>query len=196
MSKERPASPLVQPNAIKTAKPPCQIDPKAIISEKAILVGVNTVTIGANAVIHPYAKLDSTHGPITVGQFSIVAERATVGLASPHSSPWHIHVGDYVSIETGAVVESAVVGQATTVGSFATLEPGSQTGKFCKIAPSTKLANGTILSDYTVLFESGQTRTDQTTATRDDVQQLKLKGQTMHVETLRRLIPTNVAKWQ
>ena len=108
-------------------RPPCQIDLKAIISEKAIIVGIHLVTIKANAVLHPYAKIDSTHGPIIIGDSCIVSERAVIQAPSG-SPPSGVQIGDHVTIETSAVVQSSVVGQVTTVGAFATLEPASHIG--------------------------------------------------------------------
>ncbi|GAM87878.1 hypothetical protein ANO11243_059060 [Dothideomycetidae sp. 11243] len=196
MSRSQPVSTANATGVTRTVKPPCQIDAKAVVSEKAILAGVHPITIGANSALHPFARIDSTHGPVTIGEFCIIAERASVGLVRPQTAATHIHIHDYVSIETGAIVESSAVGKASTIGPFAALSSASQTGQFCKISAFSKLASNEALPNFTVVMDDGLHRIDQTTLTRSDIQQLKLKGQKMHLDTLRRLIPTNIAKWQ
>lgn len=114
--------------ALLPAKPPCVINPKAVISEKAALLGTHKITIGPDTVIHPYAKLDATHGPIELGAYCIVAERAIVGLTSAAPDPAAVTIGDYVSIETGATVEASQVGKATVIGAYSTLQPGCVIG--------------------------------------------------------------------
>jgi len=104
--------------SIPVSKPPCQIDNKAIISDKAILVGSHTIIIGANTVIHPYAKLDSTWAPVTVGQNVIISERTVIGVgeANKDKYPSGVTIEDSVSIETGAVVEATKIGKGSIVG--------------------------------------------------------------------------------
>lgn len=130
-SKERLISTAVPTAASKPAKPPCQIDAKAIISDKAVLVGKHQITIGANTVIHPYAKIDSTHGSIIIGEFCIIAEKAAVGFTNPDSEHAEVRIEDYVLVETGAIVEAALISKVSVVGAFAVLEPSSKIGQVC-----------------------------------------------------------------
>jgi len=58
------------------------------------------------------------------------------------------------------------------------------------------VTEGTAVPDYTVVLDADRSRIDRTTASREDIRQLRIKGQSMTVEVLRRLIPTNIAKWQ
>lgn len=112
------------------AKPPCKIDPKAIISEKAVLVGTHLITIGANTVVHPFAKLDATKAPLELGQNCIVAERAVVGiLGEPSGESSKVVIDEFVSIETGATVEASVVGKASVIGAYSTVRADCNIGK-------------------------------------------------------------------
>ncbi|KAF4554869.1 Hypothetical protein D9617_3g019380 [Elsinoe fawcettii] len=192
----KPSRPVsVAVSAPPISKPPCKIDPTATISDKAILVGSHPITIGARTVLHPFAKVDSTNGPVSLGTFCIVSERAAIGPGSQVASGSSVAIEDHVNIETGAVIESNSIGKCSIVGAYAQLDANTQLGKFCKIAPKCTLSRGTALPDFTVLLDAGHSRIDTTTSSRRDIQDLKIKGQVMHVDTLKRLIPSNIAKW-
>ena len=53
------------------------------VAESAILTGspANPITLAADCVVHPRARLDSAVGPITVGRRCIMSERCVVGAA-------------------------------------------------------------------------------------------------------------------
>ncbi|KAF7846216.1 hypothetical protein BT93_L4828 [Corymbia citriodora subsp. variegata] len=183
-------------------RPPCYIHPKAIISEKASITGTHPVTIGENSVIHPYARLSSAVGAVTIGKNCIIADRATVGLVDESADHGQlrtvaVELEDSVTVESNATVEAELVGTGSVIEVYATLRPGTVIGQpqFCKISARCE-ARGTKLPDYTIIFGEGQQRVDTTTKARADVRDLKLKGQLLHIETLKRLIPSNTAKWQ
>lgn len=101
-----------------------------------MLTGTHLISIGANTVIHPFAKLDSTFGEIKIGEGCIVAERAVVGLASEGSEGegTGVTIGDSVSIETSAVIEAERVGRGNVVCVMAVL------GRRCKIGEVSSLS--------------------------------------------------------
>ena len=68
--------------------------------------------------------------------------------------------------------------------------------QFCKISSGCQIQQEEALKDFTIVYGDDERRQDTTTQSRADIRELKLKGQTMHVDTLRRLIPSNTAKWQ
>lgn len=111
------------------AKPPCKIDPTAIISDKAILVGSHPISIGANTVLHPFAKLDSTHSPLTIEDYCIVCERATVGHVNPANGDSAITIRSHVNIETGSTVEAVEIGKGCHIGAYAIVESDSKLGQ-------------------------------------------------------------------
>ena len=201
-----------QPSAAPGPKPPCSIHPSAIISDKAIIVGTHPVSIGENTVIHPYAKISSNTGAIRIGKNCIVAERTTVGLSdSPGSfASTTVELEDSVSVETGAVVQAQRVGKGSTIEVNVVLAPGVVVGQvrpsvlsqietltspqFCKISACSNVQSAE-LPDFTIVYGDDARRIDSTTKTRSDVRDLKLKGQLMHIDTLKRLVPSNTMKW-
>jgi dynactin-6 len=53
------------------------------------------------------------------------------------------------------------------------------------------VAENDVLPDYTVVYGDGQRRQDNS-----DVDELKIRMVERQVEVLRKLIPSNIAKWQ
>jgi len=68
--------------------------------------------------------------------------------------------------------------------------------KFCKICPKSIVSEDENIQDFTILASNTVKRNDTTTAKRQDIQNIKLRGQEVHVASLRKLIPTSLAKWQ
>lgn len=203
-----------QPSAVPGPKPPCSIHPSAIISDKAVIVGTHPVSIGENVVLHPFSKITSNTGAVRIGNSCIVAERATVGLSdSPGTfAGTTVELEEGVSVETGAVVQAERVGTGSVVDVNSNLGPGVVVGKvmrssfhvliplltfdwqFCKISACSSIQSEH-LPDFTIVFGDNARRVDTTAKTRSDIRDLKLKGQLMHIETLKRLIPSNTMKW-
>ncbi|KAJ9618718.1 hypothetical protein H2203_008922 [Taxawa tesnikishii (nom. ined.)] len=193
----RPAAPANRSSVSLLPRPPCTIHPSAIISDKAIISGTYPVTIGENTVVHPYAKLSTANAPVVIGAHCIIAERASVGLGSRSGEglDFVVTVEDGVSIETGASVAGKRVGESSVVEVNGEVGAGAVVGKFCKISACCNVPAGESLPDFTVVFGFGQRRVDTTMKTREDVRELKQKGQLMHIDALKRLVPSNTAKW-
>ncbi|KEQ94543.1 hypothetical protein AUEXF2481DRAFT_6020 [Aureobasidium subglaciale EXF-2481] len=185
-----------QASAIASPKPPCTIHPSAIISDKAVIVGTHPISIGENVVLHPFAKITSNTGAVRIGKNCVVGDRATVGLSdSPGSyAGTTVELEDGVSVESGSTVQAEKVGAGSTIEANSTLGPGVVIGMFCKITASSRIQSET-LPDFTVVYGENARRIDTTTKTRSDVRDLKVKGQLMHIETLKRLVPSNTMKW-
>lgn len=58
------------------------------------------------------------------------------------------------------------------------------------MAPLTRVADGEVLDDYTVLYGAGERRIDKS-----GQEGARRKLLEMHVESLRVLIPSNASKW-
>ncbi|KAI4734829.1 trimeric LpxA-like protein [Aureobasidium sp. EXF-12298] len=185
-----------QASAVPGPKPPCSIHPSAIISDKAVIVGTHPVSIGENVVLHPFAKIVSNTGAVRIGKNCVVGDRATVGLGdSPGTfAGTTVELEESVSIESGSIVQAEKVGTGSTVEANSTLGPGVIVGKFCKITASSSIQLEH-LPDFTIVYGGNARRIDTTAKTRSDVRDLKLKGQAMHIETLKRLVPSNTMKW-
>ncbi len=61
----------------------------------------------------------------------------------------------------------------------------------CKIGPLCEVAEGEVLPDFTVIYGNGSRRIDKSGA-----EDLKMKMIARQVEVLRKLIPSNLAKFQ
>ncbi|KAI4786631.1 hypothetical protein E4T44_13614, partial [Aureobasidium sp. EXF-8845] len=105
-----------------------------------------------------------------------------------------VELEESVSVESGSNVQAEKVGVGSTVEANSTLGPGVVVGKFCKITASSSIQSGS-LPDFTIVYGGNSRRIDTTARTRPDVRDLKLKGQMMHIETLKRLVPSNTMKW-
>src|SRR5437667_4625353 len=63
-------------------KTPTSLSPSLIIADSASLTGSNLIALGDNTVIHPRARLISTHAPLTVQNLCVICEKSAVGLQS------------------------------------------------------------------------------------------------------------------
>ncbi|CAK7270217.1 hypothetical protein SEPCBS119000_003975 [Sporothrix epigloea] len=176
-----------------------------VMADAVYVVGAFPVTISSNTVIHPRARLDAKGGPINIGRRCIVEERAVVGgggSSSHHSGPvslpgsfpsreGSVTLGDYVSVETGAVIEAgAAVGQGSVVGARSQVGSGAVIGRYCTLAPQTRIPAGEKVPDYTVVFGQ-QRRRDGRMGASETRHQL----QTLKIEVLRKLIPSVPEKY-
>ncbi|PBP25343.1 transferase hexapeptide domain protein [Diplocarpon rosae] len=174
-------------------KPPTNLSSSLVIADQATLVGTKLITLGSDTVIHPRAKLNSGYGFITVGSNCIVSERSQIGLQSdpPGDEQYGVVLENAVVVEVGATVEARRVGEGTVVENNARIGKGAVLGKHCKVGPMCEVAEYECLPDYTVLYGNGLRRLDSS-----GVENLKLKNIAKQVEVLRRLIPSNLAKFQ
>jgi dynactin-6 len=99
-------------------------------------------------------------------------------------------VGDGTVIEVQAKIgKGAVLGKV--ISAFPNLKCWSDTSKHCKIGPLCEIAEGEIVPDFTVVYGNGMRRLDSS-----GVEDLKLKMVARQIEVLKRLIPSNPAKFQ
>jgi len=173
-------------------KPPTTLSPSLTIDATAVLTGTHPIILGNNTVIHPRTRFTSTHGPITVGNGCIIGERVTIGLQKSSTNQAEgVNIENGVVIEVGATIEARVIGEGSQVEVNAVIGRGSTVGKHCKIGPLCTVAENETVPDYTVIFCDGTRRVD-----RSGVEELKAKMVAKQVDVLRRLIPTNLSKFQ
>jgi dynactin-6 len=198
-------------------KPPTSISSSCVIAETATLLGIDPITISANAIIHPRAQLNSTYGPVTIGDGCIVWERASLGLLSEVEDEEGIisegvELGKNVTVEAQATIEAQSIGEGTVIEYAARIGKGSVLGKvrclpktsglvdrtdihdgtqYCKITPLSTVAPGEILSDYTVVYGQNERRVEEPGM--EDSREATHRKQ---IEVLRKLIPNNSVKWQ
>ncbi|KAI1436526.1 trimeric LpxA-like protein [Xylaria sp. CBS 124048] len=178
-------------------KAPVNFSSSITISDSALLAGTHTINISSESVIHPRAKIDSSKGRITIGRRCIVHERTTIGAVSADPTPIEsrdgVVIGDYATVEVGAVIESGgtVIGEGCHVGVASQIGKGAKLGKHSVITPRSIVRPGEVVPDFTVVYSNGTRRLDKRGAT-----ELKHRAQARQIEVLRRLIPTNPARFQ
>jgi len=94
-------------------------------------------------------------------------------------------------VEAGAIVEARKIGEGSVVEVNARIGKGAILGKHCKIGALCEVAEGEIVEDFTVIYSDGMRRVD-----RAGIEDLKLKMVGRQTEVLRKLIPSNPAKFQ
>ena len=113
-------------------KAPTALSPTCVIADTVVLTGAHLITISANVIIHPRARINSTYGPVTIDEGCIVSEKALIGLTSAaetdsnNSNSEPPTVG--VVLEPDVVVEPAAVVEGSKIGQGSTLEAGSRVG--------------------------------------------------------------------
>ncbi|CAK7270145.1 hypothetical protein SEPCBS57363_003955 [Sporothrix epigloea] len=178
---------------------------RVVMADAVYVVGAFPVTISGDTVIHPRARLDAKGGPINIGRRCIVEERAILGgggsssqnsgsVSLPGSFPspeGSVTLGDYVSVETGAVVEAgAAVGEGSVVGARSLIGSGAVIGRYCTLAPRTRISSGDKVPDFTVVY--GQQRRQDG---RIGAAEARHKLQARKIEVLRKLIPSVPEKY-
>ena len=191
-------------------KPPTNLSSQCIIDTAASIVGKHLVTIGANTVIHPRCKIVSLHAPVTIGENCIISERAVIGLPAREGAADNedseegeedevqrmgVVIEDFVTIEPGVVVEARRVKRGAVVQVLSRLGRGSELGRYCTLGPGTVVAAGEKVPERMTAYgrDGRERRLDKAP---DSVLEMREKAQTAHVDTLRKLIPSNLAKWQ
>ncbi|KAF8866763.1 trimeric LpxA-like protein [Acephala macrosclerotiorum] len=177
-------------------KPPTSLSSSIVIAEHASLTGTKLIMIGSNTVIHPRAKLNSAYAPITIGSTCIISERSQIGLLKEpeeedDEETDKVVIENGVVVEVGAIVEARRVGEGSVIEVNARIGRGAVLGKHCKIGPLCEVAEGEVVPDFTIIFGNGMRRIDSS-----GVEDLKMKMVARQVEVLRKLIPSNIAKFQ
>ncbi|KAK0376499.1 transferase hexapeptide domain-containing protein [Colletotrichum limetticola] len=173
-------------------RPPVSFSSSLTVADSAILVGTHSITIQSESVLHPRSKLETTNGSILIGRRCIIHERAHIGKVGNDDASGGISLGDYVTVEVGATIESGGtdIGTDTVVGVRSRIGHGAVIGKNCTISPLTIIKPGEKVPDFTVVYSNGQRRTD-----RRGVADLRHKAQARQIDVLRRLIPNKAEKW-
>jgi hypothetical protein len=88
--------------------------------------------MSANTILHPYAKIISSEGPVEIGEGSIVWEKGVIGIAGDQGDGEEkaTMLERNVIIETGAVVEAGTnIGEGSVIEGFARIGEGCVIGK-------------------------------------------------------------------
>jgi dynactin-6 len=164
------------PYTLPVERPPCTIDPTAVVADKATIIGTYPVEIAEHAIIHPYARI-----------------RAEGGL--PEGERGDVVLDRHVSVESGAEVLARHVGEVTEVGVHARIEAGAVVGRFCRLTPTKVVRAREEVEDFTVVFGEGQRRRDRTLVGSEEIQKQRVRAQEKHVEMLKKLVVDGKSKW-
>lgn len=127
----------ILPKTQSGPKAPVNFSSSIVIAESALLTGHHTINVSSESVIHPLAKLDSSHGRITIGRRCIVHERSFIGAAPADATPTEsrdgVTIGDYVTVENNATIESGgtTVSEGCSLGVGSKIGSGAKLGKVC-----------------------------------------------------------------
>jgi dynactin 6 len=205
----------VLPRVQSGPKAPVNFSSSITIADTSILTGGHTINISSESVVHPRARLDSANGRVTIGRRCIIHERTHIGAAGTDHTPgaFGVQLDDYVTVEVSAVIESGEtsISEGTVIGIGSRIGKGAKIGKVCPylrirgqlalhanaflqhctITAKSIIQPGEVLADHTVVYANGTRRVD-----RRDINELKNKAQARQIEILRRLIPSNPAKFK
>ncbi|KAI5820664.1 trimeric LpxA-like protein [Pyronema omphalodes] len=168
------------------SRPPCTLSTTILISETAQLTGSHPISIGEHTVLHPRCRLNSTLGPITIGDYCILNER--VNIAAPDKEGCTIE--NYVMVEMNAMVEARSVGEGTFIEVGAKLGGKCVVGKNCKFSPLTTVGEEEVVEDDMVIYGYGERRKDMSAN-----KETRKKLVERQIEGLRALIKSDRAKF-
>jgi dynactin-6 len=171
-------------------KPPAKIDPTVIIANHALLTGSYPITIGAHSVIHPYAKIISTNGPVTIGDGCIIWEKGVVGGAGP------VSLGKNVVVETCAAVEGGTLGDGCCIEAFGKVGADAVLGRGCRVMTFVEVGEGEEVEEHMILYGKGLKRRDRAVVLEGGVVEgIRESSHGKQIKALEGLVPSNLAKW-
>ncbi|KAA8910247.1 trimeric LpxA-like protein [Sphaerosporella brunnea] len=168
------------------ARPPAILSPTILISDVAQLTGTHLIRVGNHTAVHPRCRINSSAGPITIGDYCILNERTQIIAPDERG----IVLENYVVVETNAVVEAQRVGEGSVIEVGAKIGKGAVVGKNCKFTPLTTVADGEVVEDDTVVWGFGSRRKDMSGS-----KEARRKLVERQVEGLKAVIPSNRAKF-
>ncbi|KAL9090638.1 MAG: hypothetical protein Q9159_001885 [Coniocarpon cinnabarinum] len=195
------------------------IDPTAHIADKAQLhtstSAPHPIIINARCVIHPFARLDSSNGPIALGQRCVIWEKVCIGTprtlsSRPSSSAEQprddeddgeretvrtITIGDGTIIQAHAQIPGpATIGAGCNIGIAAEIGPGVVLGERVTVASGTRVAEGAVIEKGCTVWGEGQMRKPDLAVTEEaqrdmhDATRLKEDGEERHRVLLTQLV--------
>ncbi|KAK6541268.1 hypothetical protein TWF694_008631 [Orbilia ellipsospora] len=169
-----------------TPLPPLSIDPTAVLSDAISFSGIYPITIGANSIIHPRCKLNSSDGPIIIGANCIISEKTH--LIAPDIDG--LVLGDFVLIEVNCSIQAARIGEGSSAEVGVRLGKASRIGNNCTLSPLTTVSDRDFIPDLTVIYGENQRRIDSsgTGIARCEII-------LAHIECLKKLLPNKAEKY-
>ena len=168
-------------NVVPTSKPPLEIHPTAHLDPQAYVQGTYPISLGANVVIHPRARLAAVHGPLAIGAGTVISERCIIGgpvpdtkepLPAPTEVPLNTTIGRNVVFHTSAEAHAG-----TFLDDACLLEPRAVVRKGVNVGKHSKVCAGCVVDrptgDWSVVLGDGQKRRTRTGAEKPEAGRLK-----------------------
>ncbi|WKX87896.1 hypothetical protein Q1695_007927 [Nippostrongylus brasiliensis] len=155
-----------------------EIHPTAIVCREALLEG--SIRVGAGTVVHPFAIIKATNGPIIIGENNIIEDRCLIENILNDGSKV-MEIGDQNIIEVGAVIHAPRIGSNNVLHVQCEVGPDSCVSNGCSVGVRCKLFSKETLPERTVIY--GKWNERRTANDNPPIPQGQL-------EVLRRLLPS------
>lgn len=141
-SKSKPAKPLNHADL-----PNLHLHSTATLSPRARILGTHSVTIAAHTVVHPFATLDVTNGPLVLGKACVVWEQVVICAPAAGTT-----LADAVQLHPAAYVAATHIGQGSIVGAAARTGTRARLGSNVTIAPRGVVDDDALVPASTAVF--------------------------------------------
>lgn len=203
MSSEKPlpnAPPTTTPPAAAPAPSQPKVHDTAHVADKASLVLGHALSIGAQCVLHPFAKVDASHAPVTIAEQCVLWEKTVVGAAPADGADGNgavTEVGKLVTISPHVIVEAgAQIGDGVTLGPLSRVGAGAQIGAGASVAATVYVPAGTKIPAGAVLGAGGRivrrrassNLNDSVQADLEKAREIKDVGEARHRALQRKLV--------
>ncbi|KAF5402410.1 Dynactin subunit 6 [Paragonimus heterotremus] len=119
----------------------------AVVCSECELSG--EVTIGANTIIHPKARIIAEAGPIHIGAFNLIEEQVQIINRVPDSV---MRIGDHNVFEIGAQCEAVEVGDNNVLEAKSVVGPRVRITNGCVIGSMCSLTSDETLPECMVIY--------------------------------------------
>lgn len=144
---------------MSTSNTHLQIHATAHIADKAALssstLNPHPIIINEGCVLHPFSRLDSSAGPIALGERCVVWEKAAIGGESSHAarSP---SASPRDNSENDAEVRTITLGDGVVVHPHARIVGPAVIGDSCVIGIAAVVGAGAVLNDEVVVASGAE----------------------------------------
>lgn len=163
------------------SRPPISAHSSATIADSVLVQGTHPITIDAETIIHPRARILSFEGPVNIGRGCVVGERCVIGSGPPsmgsgsgsmqpgtgmgsmegkeeQSQPQSqsIHISNMVTLSPHSTINPGVrLDEAVIIDSLATVQRGARIGRHTKICAGCHVPANTRVGEWMVLWGTG-----------------------------------------
>ena len=118
------------------------------------------ILIGHASVIHPFAELDATKGPIHIGDYCIISERCCIrhpGSTRGEDAPPPMVIGNCNYFGPSSHIQAIRVGDGNTFQSSSSVGIMTEVGNYCTIQSTCRVTHDCIVPDKVIVFGESNT---------------------------------------